>query len=121
MAISLNTLDPRPAKMRVQNKVFGQGLWMALGALAIDLVLPHFLRLEQWLAPAVMIGCIGFGGLLLMLATMRKEEYAVFSNLAGVQILSVGRLGPDARQFDAFREQIITQIEKARAGAGNAA
>ena len=53
-------------------------------------------------------------GLLLCLANIRPTEYVQFQNDVGVVILDVGRVGPQAAEFDDFVSILIDRIREAR-------
>src|SRR5262249_6843992 len=57
----------------------------------------------------------------LALAHIRPAEFVRFRTDSGVIALDVGRVGPDAEDFDEFVDLLIAQIESARAGAEPAA
>jgi hypothetical protein len=55
-----------------------------------------------------------FVGLLLALATRDKVEYALFKTQAGTDGLSVARSGKQVRDYDAFIERLVQQIQTCR-------
>ena len=112
-SIPLATLNPIPMRMRVRNKNFSAGLWMLLIAVVVDVVLVSSFHIPPESASVVLIGCIGMGGFVLMLATARKVEFMAFSSTAGIHVLDLARSGPDARNLDSFIELVSKCISDA--------
>ena len=61
----------------------------------------------------LLVGCIGLGGAVLMLGTIRKVEFMIFTGPAGVHVLDFARSGPDARKLDSFVDLVSTNISNA--------
>ncbi len=64
------------------------------------------------------IGALVWAGLMLTAANFRPAEFARFQTDAGIIALDVGRVGPQAEEFDEFIDLLVSQIETARAKAG---
>jgi hypothetical protein len=113
VSIPLTALNPNPMRIRTRNKAFWSGLWMLLLAVVLDTVLVSSFHIPSESFSVGLIGCIGMGGFVLMLATARKVEFVSFANVTGVQVLGFARSGPDARDFDSFVERIRINISNA--------
>ena len=115
-SIPLATLNPTPMRIRIRNKAFWSGLWMLLGTVVLDTVLVSSFHVPPESFSVGLIGCIGMGGFVLMLATARKVEFISFTSTAGVHVLDLARSGPDARNLDSFVELVSTNISNATPG-----
>ena len=112
-SIPLTALNPNPMHVRIRNKAFWSGLWMLLVAVVLDTVLVSSFHIPPESFSVGLIGCIGMGGLVLMLATARKVEFITFVNIAGVHVLDFARSGPDVRNLDSFVQLVSTNISNA--------
>ena len=113
ISIPLAVLNPNPMRIRMRNKAFWSGLWMLLVAVVLDTVLVSSFHIPAESFSVGLIGGIGMGGGLLMLATARKVEFITFANIAGVHVLDFARSGPDAANLDSFVQLVRTTISNA--------
>ena len=58
-----------------------------------------------------LVGIIGFAGLLLAVATLRKTEFAQFVTDAGVPAFVIARSRRRPAEFEVFVERILAQIK----------
>ena len=108
--IALGQLQPRVTTLRVRNRAWGSGLLMAsLSFFGWAILVLQFELEWSSFAPVLCAGlCIA--GLLLVLATARKVEFARFEFSAGVPLLDIARSGADAGTFDEFVDRLLQQI-----------
>lgn len=71
---------------------------------------------EVFLRPWVVgvLGLLGWAGVMLTLASIRRVEHAYFLGEAGVIALDVSRSGREAADFDEFVDTLIEHIRAAR-------
>ena len=109
--IPLADIQPRIIRLRIRHRAFWTGLWITIGGTLGFITLVAGFQLDPMgLAPGL-LGCIGAGGVLTSLATLRKVEFARFESKAGVAVLDVARAGPDKGSYDEFVARIMEQIE----------
>jgi hypothetical protein len=111
--IPLNTLIPTPNLIRFRNKGFVHGVWMFLGAIILDTFLITSLHVPAENSVIMLIGGIGFAGLVVMLIAARKVEFISFNSTAGIAVLDFARSGPDAANLDSFVGLVSKHISDA--------
>ncbi len=63
-----------------------------------------------------MLWTLAFCGAVVMLATWRKETYAIFKTDSGVSALSIAKEGKERGRFDGFVSAVQRQIVAVRNG-----
>ena len=116
LSAPLATLRPRPNRFKVRHRAFWCGLWLLLGFCVLDIVLVSALRVPGESFAVIIVGCMAMSGLVIMLATARRVEFASFSTVAGVQALDIARAGPDTAHFDPFVQSVSAAITRASSG-----
>lgn len=112
--IPLRNIEPSPTHIWHRNNLFHGGVWMLLAAVVIDTILVSGFGIPAYNSAVGLVGCIGMGGFVLMLATARKVEFATFSSAAGVAVLGIARSGPDAAHFDSFVDLVSKHITQCK-------
>ncbi len=111
--IPLNTLIPIPNVIRIRNKSFVHGIWMFLGAFVLDTFLIASLHVPPENFAILLIGGLGFAGLVTMLVAARRVEFVSFNGTGGLPVLDFARSGPDAANFDTFVRLVTEHISNA--------
>src|SRR5579884_1772661 len=101
-SIALTTIEPYPDKLKIRNRNFTAGLWMAVISFVVAAILVSGFKMSfETFAPGMVV-CIGMAGVVLMLATFRKVEFVRFKNSGGIVILDLARSGKGAGQLNSF-------------------
>ena len=110
----LKNIDPNPGCVRARNRFFQWCPAIALAGFAVCMVLVHGYRMNFWsFAPMFAAWCCLYG-VILMVLTARKVEYAFFKNDDGIIILDMAKAGKHAAELDSFVAVFIKQIRETR-------
>ncbi|HEU5117496.1 MAG TPA: hypothetical protein VFT74_12700 [Isosphaeraceae bacterium] len=116
--IALGQLDPQFARSWVYSFYFhvsyavcllGMTAFLGVG---VAMEFPDARTLPT--KPLELTGGIAVIGLVLALVNRRKIEFVVFRSDAGVPMLTVGRVGRSADEFDLFVASLVERIHRAR-------
>jgi hypothetical protein len=109
---NLGSLDPHLNRIRKRDPGFVGGIWMVL--ISFGLLQSHTVSFpSNW---SGLTAVMGVAGLLLSIATLRRIHWATFRSVAGVELVSIARSGPDASSFEEFLERMANQIRAASSG-----
>jgi hypothetical protein len=111
--MSLAMLDPNPDKLHFRNKSFTHGMLAATVSFVACTVLVSGFHMPLTTTPPTLLGVMGIAGVLLMVATWTKIEFARFKNKDGIVVLDIARAGKDASKFDSFIVALSKQIKLA--------
>jgi len=114
LTVPLAGLQPRVDRLRVRNRSFWAGLWMALAGYFGCAVLLSGLKLSPLGFATVLFGVLGLAGVLLALATFRKVEFAQLVTEAGVPALAIARSRSNSEEYDRFVKTVPEQIQKCK-------
>ena len=109
--IPLTMLHPEIVRMWERGKPWG-GLMMFFWAIVLVVLLWITYGIESVtnFFNATAISALGTAGLISVLISIRQIEYAAFTNNVGVIILTIGRVGSQPSEFDAFVELLVERI-----------
>ena len=109
--IPLATLDSNYDCVRIRNRIFIAGVWIAIISFIMFIILLTGLKIPfTEFSPGIILS-IGVAGLILSAATYRKVEFLRFRNKAGLIVLDIARSGKHADEFDTFVDTLINHIE----------
>jgi hypothetical protein len=114
MTILLKTLTPEIDRMRVRNKSCSAGFWILFGS-----VLLAFILMRGFDHPVVggatgPLWALALCGAFMLLATCRRESYAIFKADSGLAALSIAKEGRQREQCDHFVSLVQHQIRAAK-------
>jgi hypothetical protein len=110
--ILLSSLDPNPIFLRTRNAWFSNSAVAAV-SMAVFAVISYFVNQRDpipWILWA--LGALGGVATLIAILTFKPIEFARFASRGapGTILFDVGRVGPDAVQFDEFVAKVREQI-----------
>jgi len=117
MSIALKALDPNSDTLRFRNQIFTWGMWVAIAAFVVSVILVGGFHMSFATFPPGLVASIGMSGVMMMLATFRKVEFIRFKNDGGIVILDIARAGKSAGQLDPFVDALKKQIRRTRVAA----
>jgi hypothetical protein len=114
MTIVLKTLTPEIDRWRGRNKSCTAGFWLFFGS-----VIVAFILMRGFDHPAIggatgPLWALALCGAFMLLATWRRETYAIFKADSGVAALSIAKEGRQREQFEDFVSLVQRQIRAAR-------
>jgi len=112
-AISLASLLPSFARVRIRHSAFFGGIWLMVGSWILAYIVGAISQKDPS-EVVCYLGCMGFMGLFLSLVTAKKVEWVRFSTDAGMIVLDIARAGKEADKLDSFVETLLSQIRIAR-------
>ena len=112
--VPLQALVPTTSRAKIRNPTFLGGLALFLFAVTLISMFWGGPGPKQNL-PIFVLGCLlTLLGLLLGFAIFRKIEFVQFQNEAGLMVLDIARVGPDASRLDDFVSAIVGRIHQLR-------
>jgi hypothetical protein len=121
MTILLKTLTPEIDRMRVRNKSYAAGFWIFFGSVIAAVILMRGFGHTAISGATGPLWALALCGAIMLLATCRRESYAMFKADSGVAALSIAKEGKQREQFDDFVCLVQRQIRAARNSGPHAA
>lgn len=112
--VLLKTLAPEIDRMRTRSKTFTAGLWLFLVPAIVAFILVQGFAQPALSGVSSMLLALAFCGAFVILATLKKEAYAVFKSTSGVATLSIAKEGNERERFDDFVVAVQRQIMSIR-------
>jgi hypothetical protein len=106
--VPLSQLQPDPARMFLRDKSVESAVaWLVFIGIIVVAAVPFFRGLdrvdpERWAHFLWGLFFVVIVGVVLFAALAKRIEHAVFYSHAGVPVLSIGRRGKDAGEFESF-------------------
>lgn len=115
--IAFAEIQPRIVRRRVRSNIFWGGVWLAFGGFLTTVILVEGFELDPFGVAPFLTAIIGFAGVALGVATLRKVDFAQFESKAGVAVLDVAKAGPDRSSYDEFVDKIMERVQACQSGA----
>jgi hypothetical protein len=96
--------------MRVRCKTFSAGLWLLFVPATIAFMLVEGFGQPAFTGVTGMLWTFALCGAVVLLATLKKETYAIFKSRSGRAALSIAREGKERECFDDFVAAVQRQI-----------
>ena len=119
--VLLKTLAPEIDRMRVRSGTFNSGLWLFFVPAIVAFTLVQGFGQPALSSTTGFLWTLALCGAFVMLATLKKEVYAVFKSTSGIATLSIAKEGKERDRFDDFVAAVQRQIISVRNSEAGAA
>jgi hypothetical protein len=111
--IPLAALRAEPDRFAVR----GRGYWLGLNAVVVTALAAEVFGVVRgrdalWSPVGAWLAAVAAAGVLAIVWNVRRTEFVRFVTAAGVPALDVGRVGPQAGEFDRFVARLEEQIRR---------
>jgi hypothetical protein len=114
MTVLLKTLTPEIDRMRVRNKSCSAGFWILFGSVIVALILMRGFGHPAVSGATGPLWALALCGAFMLLATCRRETYAIFKADSGIAALSIAKEGKQREKCDDFVFLVQRQIRAER-------
>jgi hypothetical protein len=116
--VYLDRINPEAGRGKQKSPWFVPATWIMMFGMILLFVSKQNELHSMWAKPLrpiewIALACL-FGGIGVLLATLRSIEFCHFTNRDGIVVLSVRRLGSDSAKYEEFIDVLIRQIQAAR-------